>query len=238
MKKIEGHHMGMHISQVAKEAIEQAQTEDVFFTFNGIVIPVTKTSTVESVCAAYDKGSEEARIEYENSPQRAIDQANREKAAKEARQKFANTVAEIPSMDEMALRELKMPWPDNQDEFDQLFKALATRSHDYGTCVYAMSIVAEAAFNLMAKQLGCTGFQSGCADMDILRRTRGLEGPFAIINANDMVFPQYDIRGKVDTYLDEWKPWAAEQAKKKLAESPEYVHPDVKKHWEALAASA
>lgn len=238
MKEIKGHHAGMHISGVAQKAIEQAQNEDVFFTFNGIVIPVTKNSTVESICDLYDTRMGEERLAYENSPQRAIDQANREKEAKAARQKYADTVANIPTMDEAALRDLKMPRPHTTEELASLIDAFTNRSHDYGTCVYAMSIVAEAGFNLMAHIVGASGFQASCADLDIVRRTRLLDGPFALIDANDMLYPQNDIYGKAEKLLEGWKPWAAEEAKKKLAESPEHVHPEVKQHWEMLAAAA
>lgn len=107
--------------------------------------------------------------------------------------------------------------------------------HDYGTAVYAMSMAATAAFNYAAKTLGVTGFQASCADMDFLRRTRGMEGPFMIVKGEDALFPQYDIPGKVTEFLSDIQPWLAEQAAKKL-ESGCGAHPNVMAHWQKLAA--
>lgn len=140
----------------------------------------------------------------------------------------------ISEMNEQQLRELEVETPKSLGELDDYITALVDRNHDYGTCVYAMSMAAVAAFNYVASQLGVTGFQASCADLDIIRRTRRIDGPFALINAHDMLYPQYNIKRKVGEYLTEWKPWAAEQAKQKLA-SCDFAHPDVVSHWKDLA---
>src|SRR3990167_6258094 len=94
---------------------------------------------------------------------------------------------------EKQLRELEMPWPDNEQELMQIVNAVINRSHNYGTCVYAMSIAGEAAFNFAARKLCVTGFQASCADMDILRRTRQLKGGFALLKYEDFLYPQYRL---------------------------------------------
>ena len=140
---------------------------------------------------------------------------------------------------EKDMREAKEPWPHTRDELDEYIDSLVERSHDYGTCVYAMSLAAAATFNYVAHKLGVTGFQASCADFDFLRRTRGIDGPFMLIKGEDMIFPQYDIPGKVTECLKEWEPWAAEQAVKKIAESnPESVAAAVMAHWKNLAKKA
>jgi len=58
---------GMHISAVTKTAIEQAQTEDVFFIFNDICVPVTKADTVDVICQRYDQLCERRQKDYEGS---------------------------------------------------------------------------------------------------------------------------------------------------------------------------
>lgn len=142
----------------------------------------------------------------------------------------------LGSMTELELQAYKVPWPRSEGELLDIVNVLSNRKQDYGTCVYSMSIAAVAAFNYISHVVGATGFQAECADIDVIRRTRGIKGPFAIINAENMVYPQYDIPEKVREYLKKWRPWAVEEAKKNLAEEdPRYpAHPDVVAHWKKL----
>lgn len=139
-------------------------------------------------------------------------------------------------MTEQEMRETEVLAPQSLTELSAYVDSLVNMPHDYGTCVYAMSMAAEAAFRYVAHQLGVTGFQASCADLDFLKRVRGLKGPFAIIDANDMLYPQYNIQNKVAGWMEEWKPWAREEAKKKLADPlNSQAHPNVKARWEELA---
>lgn len=142
-------------------------------------------------------------------------------------------------MTELEMRETKVPWIKDKSELMEYIDALVSQDHDYGTCVYAMSMSAVAAFNYVAGTLGATGFQAGCADLDILRRTRHLDCPFIIIKAEDELYPQYNIEEKLREAREKWVPWCKEQAIKKLEEhEADSVHPNVWKHWEYLAASS
>lgn len=136
---------------------------------------------------------------------------------------------------EQEMRDAKVPTPDTAKDLTAYIDGLVKRDHDYGTCVYAMSMAATAAFNYVAHKLGVTGFQASCADMDILRRTRSLEGPFMILDGQNALYPQYDLEGKVREWLggDDFKEWISEQAKKKLAES-DGASPSVVAHWRSL----
>jgi len=138
---------------------------------------------------------------------------------------------------EQEMRAADVPWLDDSDELKAYIESLTDRDHDYGTCVYAMSMAATAAFNHVAKKLGVTGFQASCADMDFLRRSRGYKGPFMVIDGDNLCYPQYDLHAKLDEAIKEWMPWAAVEAKKRMEESPE-AHPNVIAHWERLAAQA
>lgn len=134
------------------------------------------------------------------------------------------------------MREAKDPSPKSLAELTEYIDSLVDRQHDYGTCCYAMSLAATAAFNYVAHTLGVTGFQASCADLDFLKRSRNLKGPFAVIDGEHMVYPQYDIAAKVREYMKEWEPWAAEQAAKHLEEEEaSQAHPDVVAHWKKLA---
>lgn len=149
---------------------------------------------------------------------------------------FDEAIEILETGDEAALRELDMPGPESPEQLTTIIAAVTDRGHDYGTCVYAMSITAEAAFNFVAKKLRVTGFQASCADMDILKRTRLLKGPFAIIDGNDLLYPQYNIRGKVEDLLIQWQPWAKEEAQKLIdTKNGSHVSPAVMKHWQKLA---
>jgi hypothetical protein len=145
---------------------------------------------------------------------------------------------QTPNSTEAEMRDSDAAHPKTIGELSDYIEALVKREHDYGTCVYAMSMAATAAFNYVAGQLGVTGFQASCADMDILRRTRSLKGPFMLIDAEKMLYPQYDLREQLAEALTEWQGWAGDEAKKKLAEGNGRAHPDVLAHWRALAANA
>lgn len=136
---------------------------------------------------------------------------------------------------ELELRDMEQFKPKSLPELLGFIRTLTERQHDYGTCVYAMSHAATAAFNYIADQLGVTGFQASCADMDVLRRTRGFKWG-CLLNYEDLLYPQYE---------DHFPGWArlleinkvelAKRAKEKLAEAPD-AHPNVVAHWQALAA--
>ncbi len=138
---------------------------------------------------------------------------------------------------EQEMRDTKVPTPEAINGLSEYIESLADRQHDYGTCVYAMSMAATAAFNYIAHRLGVTGFQASCADLDIIRRTRGINGPFVLLKGEDLLYPQYDLPQELSECIQEWGPWAAEQAKKKLAalKADEMIHPAVRERWELLA---
>lgn len=138
-------------------------------------------------------------------------------------------------MNEQEMRNSEVPTFATSESLRDYIKNLVDQEHDYGTCVYAMSMAAVAAYNYVAKQLGVTGFQASAADLDIIRRNRHMDGPFLLVDGHDALFPQYDLRQKLDDFLENIKPWLKEQAIEKLAEV-EAAHPEVVAHWERLAA--
>ena len=139
------------------------------------------------------------------------------------------------NMTEEELRDVKDPQPHSIEDLNSITQALVDRQHDYGTCVYAMSLSAIAAFNYVAGELGVTGFQASCADLDFIRRSRSIEGPFMIMTLKDSLYPQYDLQGRVQEFIDSNAKWRKEQAQKLLAEDKDFVHPDVLAHWMELA---
>lgn len=151
---------------------------------------------------------------------------------------MTTTNGAIPQ-DEKDMREFKAPTPETTEELAAFVNALVDREHDYGTCVYAMSLAAVAAFNFVAHKLGVTGFQASCADLDILTRTRNMQGPFMIVDGANVLYPQYDLVQRVREFVDETeREWAPAEAQKLLDGGHEHAVSTVVEHWRRLAALA
>lgn len=147
----------------------------------------------------------------------------------------AIATANVPT--EAELRDATVPTPQTQEELDAYIRSLVDRPHDYGTCVYAMSMAAVATYNYVAHKLGVTGFQAGAADMDILRRTRHLERG-RILDYNNLLYPQYCDEEHFPSWqvlIQKNKDWLREEAKKRLAENG-IASDGVTRHWKTLAA--
>jgi len=139
---------------------------------------------------------------------------------------------DISNATEKEMMEARVEDMKSAEELSAYIDKLVSREHDYGTCVYAMSMAAEAAFNYVAGALGVTGFQASCADLDFIRRTRSMDCPFAIVNGEDMLYPQYNIHGDVSKMLKGWSEWAGKEAAKKIKENANSgVHHEVWNHW-------
>jgi hypothetical protein len=139
-------------------------------------------------------------------------------------------------MDEDEMREAKVPTPKTIEELIEYISSLVDRPHDYGTSVYAMSQSAVAAFNFVANKLSVSGFQASCADLDILRHTRGLEVG-RVLDFSKLLYPQYkhDFESlNWDALINDNKAWLKERATKLLKDSTSAA-PDVIAHWEKLA---
>jgi hypothetical protein len=152
----------------------------------------------------------------------------------EMKARDAKAIADAAVPTEAELRAMPAPHPKSLTELTKVIAELVDRPHDYGTCVYAMSRAAAAAFNYVASVLGVTGFQASCADLDVLRLTRGLE-EFALVKPEDLLYPQNDPLGEVKKYLDEARPRLAKRARELLERAPG-AHPAVQRHWKEIAA--
>jgi hypothetical protein len=142
-------------------------------------------------------------------------------------------------MNEHQLREAKTPWPKTIEELTAIIKELTERQHDYGTCVYAISLASLATYNYVASALGCTGFQASFADLDMIQRTRHMENGFRIVDYGKLLYPQY-LTGEhfpsMQDLLEENKDQLKKAAQKLLDEKSEHVHADVVAHWRKLAS--
>jgi hypothetical protein len=141
----------------------------------------------------------------------------------------------LKTTDELGLESIEVLWPETKEMLDDVIKVMTERNHDYGTCVYAMSIAALSTHYYMGQQLGVTGFQASAADLDFVKRSRGLKTGLRLIDYEQYLYPQYNTLQEVAEQRREFLRSA--DAKKyvveKLAANPE-AHPDVLAHWKGI----
>lgn len=87
-----------HVADLMVQAIDVSGA-DVFCTFNGICVPATKSSTVESICDEYDRLCEIRREEYEASLE-GIERRNRDAEEQlQLQAKADRLMTELPELD-------------------------------------------------------------------------------------------------------------------------------------------
>lgn len=139
---------------------------------------------------------------------------------------------------EKQLHEANVPRLKIEKALMKYINRMVSRPHGYGTSVYAMSMSAVATYYYASSKVGASGFQASCADLDIIRRTRGMTGPFKLTDVSRALYPQYDLVQDLENYLIECRGWLRDEAKKQLADKKNVkrCHPDVVAHWKNLAA--
>ena len=140
-------------------------------------------------------------------------------------------------MTEKKMRDSEVPTPQDSEQLVEYINSLVGQKHNYGTCVYAMSMSAVAAFNYVAHKLGVTGFQASCAGLDILARTRRMKRGFMVVDFANLLYPQYlneEHFPSFTTLIYSHADVLSKEAKKLLAENSS-AHPDVLAHWKYLA---
>lgn len=219
---------GDHIYNVMVKAVDAAPAR---FTFNGMAF---ETREGETLGDARQRFKDEHNFEV-TTPEEDAARARRELEETKAKQEAAIASAGVQAEAEM--RDSKAPWPKTIEELTTYISGLVDRPHDYGTCVYAMSLAATAAFQFVAGKLGTTGFQASCADMDILRRTRGLEFG-RVLNFDNLLYPQYCNEESFPSYRTLLAdPKVRERLREKASEliaSESSAHPGVVAHWKSL----
>lgn len=146
----------------------------------------------------------------------------------------------VQFVSERQMRDFKTPFFSTLESLKDFLECLSNAFHDYGTAVYAMSIAAEAAFNYISSVQGSTGFMASLADLDFIKRTRRIEGDFAIVTDERYLYPQYAYKEKETS--DMLRQSAAKKALEKLRDvksgelNPKHVHPSVLQHWKSLVS--
>jgi hypothetical protein len=121
------------------------------------------------------------------------------------------------------------PWTDIQAQIED--------ADSYETTAEAAKDAAVKAFNYAASQCGLTGFQASWAALRFYGEVMGIKGPFAVFKAEDLLYPQYDLPGRFAEWMssDEMRTWLADEAQKKIDESPGAIA-SVVAHWVNLIA--
>lgn len=125
------------------------------------------------------------------------------------------------------------------EELSQYLKELIDYKHDYNTSGYSIVKALLATEMMMAHQVGTTGTQHGYANVAYITETRGSKTGCAILNFDDMMYPQYNLLEKVKGWLDDHKTSEhfIKEVEKKIKEDDESdfkAHPEVRDHWERL----
>jgi hypothetical protein len=109
----------------------------------------------------------------------------------------------------------------------------------YNRVVEAAADVALTAFRYAMSELGATGFQASCAELEFMQRSRQLKGPFLLIDGEQLLYPQYNLEARVLETLVKWRQeWAPGEARRLIAENdPSRVNTQVWHHWQQLATS-
>lgn len=228
---------GRHIREILMRAAEMADREEktVAFTFNG-------TRLLAHAGEGYEGAKQRAEETLGFEVPSAEESARRAKEDLERmKREYAEAITQAGVMTEAEMCDAEVPWPKSADDLSAYIASLVERPHDYGTCVYAMSMAATAAFYYVAHALGTTGFQASCADLDILRRTRGWKWG-KLLNYEELLYPQ----SCNDEHFPTWRSLIAEN-RERLAEKAcallmenegRPLSDEVRRHWQWLASLA
>lgn len=125
------------------------------------------------------------------------------------------------------------------EELAQYLKELIEYKHDYNTSGYAITKALLATEMMIAHQLGTTGAQHGYANVAYITETRGSKTGCAVLDFDDLMYPQYNILAKVEKWIEEHKKseYFIKEVKKRIEEdnkSDFKAHPDVRDRCERL----
>ncbi len=126
---------------------------------------------------------------------------------------------------EAEMRDAEVTLPRTFEELNSYINSLVEREHNYSTCVYAVSMASEAAFNYVASKLRITGW--------------GLKSGFRIINYEHLLYPQYLNSEHFPTHaelLEENKEELSKQAKILIATAHGSIDPEVMARWKYVAS--
>lgn len=206
---------------------------NVRFTFNGCTLTAKPGSLAVDLHSRFNK-------KFKLGPPKTKKEQKEQllKEMKDFDEKIEKEIKQSGALNESQMREAKVPKFATLDELSAYIKGLVDRPHDYGTCVYAMSMAAVSAFNFVASKLGVTGFQASVADLDILRQTRGLEFG-KVLNFYDLLYPQNCNEERfpsLHSLFENQEVMSKLASKAKTMLEVNDASPAVKEHWRSIIA--
>lgn len=126
------------------------------------------------------------------------------------------------------------------EELSQYLKDLINfKKHDYNTTGYAITKALLATEMLIAHELGTSGAQHGYAQIAYATESRGSKSGCAIIDFDNLMYPQYDLLDKIKGWIEEHKKsdYFIDIVKQKIKDDDKSdfkAHPNVRDHWERL----
>lgn len=226
---------GSHIREACKQVLAKAKrtNKDIAFKFNCYTLTCGPKTTLRQLHKQWKD------LSWHPILSAKAEQAESRRNLKKIRDDQAAAIKKAKVATEAEMRDADVPWPKSMKELTGYVNTLVKRPHDYSTSAYAMSMAAVATFNYVAHELGTTGFQAGYAQMDFLRRERGMKHGFQILNYADLLYPQY----LNDEHFPGWRALLAKaelrdelakEARKLLKQSPDACD-DVIAHWRWLS---
>ena len=110
-------------------------------------------------------------------------------------------------------------------------------NHDYGTACHAVAAcaLASACAACGDKDIGLSSFQAGFVMWDFIREwtKQGNKCGLKLVDYDDFLYPQYEEKFDKVIRRSVWEN-IQKEAKKNL-EKVEFVHPEVRKHWQNIA---
>jgi hypothetical protein len=105
----------------------------------------------------------------------------------------------------------------------------------YGRTMEQLSQITLDAFHYGCSVLHVSGLQASWAELNFVAKARQMEHGFLLLDADNLLYPQYDLLAQVREWIAETRPHLAKVAREKLAESPT-AHPEVLARWREIAA--
>ncbi len=179
---------GYHISAVCNKASETAKeaNEPVEFEFNGITVIAQPGESADTLQTRRDHDFTVAAEAYRESDEYRENEARR---AAEWKQK-TEAILEEKAVTEEELRETKSPWPYTPKQLAEYIDSSSSQDPQLRNLRLCYEPSSTAAFNYAAHVVGSSSFQASCADLDFIKRSRHIEGPFILLKGEDMLYPQ------------------------------------------------
>lgn len=135
---------------------------------------------------------------------------------------------------EFIREQVDITFPDiNDPDAGGLSEPESPAAQAYAKSADALWRCAAAAFYYACKQVKPSSSQAGFATLRLLRELHIGEGPLHVVALEHALYPQYDLREKVNSFIMDNAEWLRERAKEKLEEE-DNAAPFVREHWEGL----